>query len=79
MQICALLSQIHKHKEAVYHAREGVKIAHFLINDLDKMISYYNGELLHEKPLEEISIINNTGFSLLEKTSVKILPILKLI
>lgn len=32
--------------------------------------------MLERKPLEEISIINNPRFSLLEKTSVKILPIL---
>jgi len=35
MQICALLSQVHKHKEAVIHAKEGIKIAHFLIKDLE--------------------------------------------
>ena len=38
---------------------------------------FYNNELLQRRPLEEISIINNTKFSLLEKTSVKLLPILK--
>ena len=38
---------------------------------------YYNNELLQRRPLEEISIINNIKFSLLEKTSVKLLPILK--
>jgi hypothetical protein len=37
MQICALLSQVHKHKEAVIHAKEGIKIAHFLIHDLENM------------------------------------------
>ena len=75
MQICALLSQVHKHKEAVFHAREGIKIAHFLIKDLSNMALFYTNELLQRKPLEEISIINNNKFSLLEKTSVKLLPI----
>ena len=41
------------------------------------MAQVYNNEMLQRKPLEEISIINNPRFSLLEKTSVKILPILK--
>lgn len=77
MQICALLSQVHKHKEAVVHAREGIKIAHFLIKDLERMSLFYTKELLQRKPLEEISIINNFKFSLLEKTSVKLLPILR--
>lgn len=77
MQICALLSQVHKHKEAVYHAKEGIKIAHFLVKDLTTMAQFYNNELLQRKPLEEISIINNNKFSLLEKTSVKLLPIFK--
>ena len=59
------------------HAIEGIKIAHFLVKDLTEMTQVYNNELLQRKPLEEISIINNPKFSLLEKTSVKLLPILK--
>jgi hypothetical protein len=43
------------------------------------MASFYTNELLEKRPLEEISIINNTKFSLLEKTSVKLLPILRAI
>ena len=77
MQICALLSQVHKHKEAVIHAIDGIKIAHFLIKDAGQMAQTYNNELLQRRPLEEISIINNPKFSLLEKTSVKLLPIIK--
>ena len=41
------------------------------------MSLFYTQELLQRKPLEEISIINNFKFSLLEKTSVKILPVLR--
>ena len=63
MQICALLSQVHKHKEAVFHAREGIKIAHFLVKDLEQMAFFYSQELLQRKPLEEISIIGNFKFS----------------
>ena len=43
------------------------------------MSLFYTQELLQRKPLEEISIINNYKFSLLEKTSVKLLPILRAI
>ena len=68
---------MHKHKEAVIHAKEGIKIAHFLVRDLEQMSLFYTQELLQRKPLEEISIINNLKFSLLEKTSVKILPVLR--
>ena len=77
MQICALLSQVHKHREAVIHAVDGIKLAHFLVTDMASMASAYTAELLQRKPLEEISIINNPRFSLLEKTSVKVLPIIK--
>ena len=76
MQICALLSQVHKHKEAVIHAREGIRISHYLVKDLENMTIFYTNELLQRKPLEEISIINNPRFSLLEKTAVKLLPIM---
>ena len=79
MQICALYSQVHKHKEALVHAKEGVKIAHFLIKDMANMAEYYTNELLQKRPLEEISIINNLKHSLLEKSSVKLLPIIKAI
>ena len=41
------------------------------------MSLFYTQELLQRKPLEEISIISNYKFSLLEKTSVKLLPILR--
>lgn len=58
------------------HAREGIKIAHFLISDVEAMTKFYSNQLLDRKPLEEISIISNTRFSLLEKTSVKLVPIL---
>lgn len=63
----------------MYHAKEGIKIAHYLIKDLYNMAEYYTNELLQRRPLEEISIINNVKYSLLEKTSVKLLPILRTI
>ncbi len=68
---------MHKHREAVIHAVDGIKLAHFLIFDMSTMATIYTNEMLQRKPLEEISIINNPRFSLLEKTSVKILPIMR--
>ena len=34
LQYCAILSQIHRHKDALYQAREGVKVCHQMINDM---------------------------------------------
>lgn len=37
MQFCAILSQIHRHKDALEQAREGVRLGHLLINDLREL------------------------------------------
>ncbi len=34
MQNCAILSQLHRHSQALAHARESVKAAHQMIKDL---------------------------------------------
>jgi len=34
MQLCALFSQLHRHREALYHAQISVRISHFLVRDL---------------------------------------------
>ena len=34
MQLWALFSQLHRHREALYHAQISVRISHFLIRDL---------------------------------------------
>ena len=75
MQICALYSQVHKHKDAALHANQAIMIAHYLIHDTESLCSYFTKELIQKKPLEEVSLISNFGFSLLEKTAVKLLPI----
>ena len=75
MQIYALLSQVYKHKEAALHANQAIKISHFLIHDCESLCSYYTKELIQKKPLEEVSLISNFNFSLLEKTAVKLLPV----
>ena len=37
MQFCAILSQIHRHKDALEQARESVRLGHLLINDLREL------------------------------------------
>eukprot|EP00347_Sterkiella_histriomuscorum_P024065 403332423 len=54
-----------------------LKLLKYKFKDMIEMAQIYNNELLQRRPLDEISIINNPKFSLLEKTSVKLLPILK--
>jgi len=41
MQVCALLSQLHRHKEALIHAKVAISISHYLIKDVHKLIKYY--------------------------------------
>ena len=31
MQVCALLSQLHRHKQALVHAEKASKLAHYLV------------------------------------------------
>ena len=57
------------------HANQAIEISHFLIHDSEALCSYYTKELIQKKPLEEVSLISNFNFSLLEKTAVKLLPV----
>ena len=41
MQFCAILSQIHRHKDALEQARESVRLNHLLINDLRELCVFY--------------------------------------
>ena len=41
MQFCAILSQIHRHKDALNTAKESVKLNHLLINDLRELCQFY--------------------------------------
>lgn len=41
MQFCAILSQIHRHKDALEQARDAVRINHLLINDLRELSQFY--------------------------------------
>ena len=40
MQVCALLSQLHKHKEALNHAQIATRMSHYLIKDLINLCLY---------------------------------------
>jgi hypothetical protein len=75
MQICALLSQVHKHRDASVHANAAIQISHFLVHDSENLCAYFTKELTQKKPLDEVSIIGNVTHSLLEKTAVKLLPV----
>jgi hypothetical protein len=52
MQLCALLSQLHRHQEALYHGQIAVRISHFLFRDLKSFIK---------------SLVYRENFSRLEK------------
>ena len=41
MQFCAILSQIHRHKDALHQAKESVKINHLLLNDMRELTLFY--------------------------------------
>jgi hypothetical protein len=41
LQYCAILSQIHRHKDALEQAREGVKVCHQLITDMYQLCQFY--------------------------------------
>lgn len=41
MQLCALLSQLHRHKDALNQAKNSVKLVHLLIKDLKSLCIYY--------------------------------------
>jgi hypothetical protein len=41
MQFCAILSQIHRHMDALDQAKESVKLAHLLINDMRELCVLY--------------------------------------
>jgi len=42
LQFCAILSQLHRHKEAFEQAQEGIKLAHLIIRDVISVCRYYS-------------------------------------
>lgn len=45
MQLCALFSQLHRHREALYHAQISVRISHFMVRDL---VDFTESMRIHE-------------------------------
>jgi tetratricopeptide (TPR) repeat protein len=41
LQYCASLSQIHRHKDALEQAHEGVKVCHQMMNDMHQLALFY--------------------------------------
>jgi len=41
MQLCALLSQLHKHKDALNQAKRSVSLIHLLVKDMKSLCVYY--------------------------------------
>ncbi len=41
MQYCAILSQVHRHKDALDQSKEGVQLAHQLVKDLKQLCKFY--------------------------------------
>lgn len=42
LQFCAILSQLHRHKEALEQALEGIKIAHLIVRDKISVCRFYS-------------------------------------
>jgi hypothetical protein len=55
MQVCALLSQLHRHQEALLHAKKSVQIAQYLLNDLSSMTEHFYHKVSKAKKNEAIA------------------------
>ena len=42
LQFCAILSQLHRHKDAFEQAEEGIKLAHLIVRDKIAICRYYS-------------------------------------
>ena len=52
MQICALLSQLNRHQEALCHAKRSVQISQYMIHDLMELCEHYNQKIKEAKKRE---------------------------
>ena len=91
MQVCALLSQLHRHQEALVHAEKSVQIAQYMVEDMFSMCQFYYQKVLLAKKNEQIAqdIIQNDSnndalkdliyydesVSMLERTAYRVYPI----
>ena len=82
MQVCALLSQLHRHKDALTHAEKASKLAHYLIHDVSNVVSHYVSRRQEgDKQVDRPRFISTDYFydekmSLLGRTAIKIKPII---
>jgi hypothetical protein len=62
----------------VFHSNAAIKISHYLVNECKSMCEFYVNQLTKKdgKTQNNLSIITDARYSLLEKTAIKMLPIL---
>ena len=74
MQLCAILSQLHRHKDALKQSRESVKLAHLLIKDLHSLCDFYMKKLEAKDESTHLSmdeqIVDERGIPHFESISV---------
>lgn len=52
LQLCAIYSQLHRHKDAFEQAEEGVRIAHVVVRDQLAVCHYFSKKTDYEKESE---------------------------
>ena len=52
MQVCALLSQLNRHQEALCHAKQSVQISQYMLQDLMEMCEMFNQKVVAAKNRE---------------------------
>jgi hypothetical protein len=72
MQLCALLSQLHRHQEALYHGQIAVRISHFLLRDLKSFIKSLVYREHYSKLEKENKEVNKNNISDLKQSSSRI-------
>jgi len=55
MQVCALLSQLNRHQEALCHAKRSVQISQYMINDLMELCETLNQKIAQAKKREQVA------------------------
>ena len=81
MQLWALLSQLHRHREGLYHSQVSVRISHFLIRDIfnyaDAMKVRDIIESIEKAETNQAKDLNNSTFlSILQWSYIAIIPII---
>lgn len=81
MQLWALFSQLHRHREGLYHSQISVRISHYLIRDTfnysDAMKVRDILESMDQKESDKDETQSFTFLSILQKNYISIQPVLK--